>query len=350
MFRFQTDAGQISFTLSGLDLATLYGLPTLNPGTNLDSVLQLFDSTGRLVVQSNPANSLGASLSTTVGAGTYFVGVSSTDEYGSLGQYTLSGIIIPVPVVPTLISPTGNLSILFPTFEWTAGANASTYQLEVSNLTTGVPQYYTQNVTTTSHTAITGFEQGNFQARVRTVAANNATSAWSNVVNFTIDIPDPEKPRVTRPQGPIGDSFPVFEWGKNANDASYSVWVNRIVGTSSPRVIYATGLAANTYTHFSALPDGDYVVWVRAFNVLNEASVWSDPVSFKITAPLPVKTAFTAPTKITNEIKPRFAWNPIEGVARYDLWIDNLSTQTKQYIRETNLTRTQAFYDPANRA
>lgn len=346
MFRFQTDSGPISLSVAGLDLSSVYGIPTVNPGTNLDSILSLYNSAGTLIMQSDPGNSLSASISTTVASGTYYVGVSSIAQYGSLGQYTLTGTVIPLPVTPTLITPTGTLSTLFPKFEWTAGSNAASYQLEVANLTTGVAIYYTQTVTTTSHTAVTPFAQGNFQARVRTVAGNNANSPWSNVVQFTVDIPDPQKPKVTRPQGPIGDSFPVFEWGKNTNDASYSVWVNRIVGNSSTRVVYATGLALNTYTHFSPLPDGDYVVWVRAFNVLGEFSNWSDPVSFKITAPIPTKPVITAPTATTNEIRPRFVWSSVEGVARYDLQIDNLSTQTTQFIREQNLTRTQAFYDP----
>ncbi len=36
----------------------------------------------------------------------------------------------------------------------------------------------------------------------------------------------------------------------------------------------------------------------------------------------------------------------VEGAARYDLWVNNLSTGKAQYLRVEDISRTATFYDP----
>jgi hypothetical protein len=72
-------------------------------GANLDARLELYQlrwilhPTGGLIqvpvtiASAAPSNSLGASLSVYVGAGTYYIAVKSQGTYGDLGQYTLTG-------------------------------------------------------------------------------------------------------------------------------------------------------------------------------------------------------------------------------------------------------------------
>lgn len=60
-------------------------------GANLDSVLELKSAAGQIVATSNPAGALGANLSATLAAGTYYVVARSSGGYGNMGQYTLSG-------------------------------------------------------------------------------------------------------------------------------------------------------------------------------------------------------------------------------------------------------------------
>ncbi len=343
-FRFETNTGDISFSVDGLTLALVQSVPGLNPGTNLDAVLRLFDESGNLIVQSDPGNSLSATLAASVTVGTYYVSVSGTGEYGNLGQYTLTGTVIPLPSTPTMIGPVGTLTQPIPLFEWTIGANAASYDLEVDNLTTGQAGYYTRNVTATSHLADRQFVQGDFQARVRTVAADATFSAWSNYVLFTIDIPQPVPPVISRPQGDIGDSFPLFEWNSSANASTYTLWVSSI--TTGQRIIFRTGQSTTTYTHFNPLPDGSYRAWVRAFNAVGEYSAWSTPVQFTIDVPIPAAPTITAPAAVTTSINPRIVWTAVDGAASYDLWVNNLSTGRSQYIRQTNIARTPTYFDP----
>jgi len=98
MFSFVTGAGLVSITV----------VPFISPvhtaGNNLDVGLQLRSLAGVVLQSSEPTTTSSASLSYTVmSAGTYYVAVYATGNsvtgysvYGSAGQYTLSGSIVPV--------------------------------------------------------------------------------------------------------------------------------------------------------------------------------------------------------------------------------------------------------------
>ena len=91
-YRFSTGTGAISLNVN-----------PFSRGPNLDIWAGLYDSAGVLVASSNPTDSLSASIITTVAAGTYYLkidGVGKGDplttgytDYGSLGQYSISGTI-----------------------------------------------------------------------------------------------------------------------------------------------------------------------------------------------------------------------------------------------------------------
>ncbi len=93
LFGFTTGAGPVSFTVS----------PAL-VSPNLDIQLGLYDGLGNLVASANPTT-LGAALSTTLAQGAYYLAVDGVgtgdpltayNDYGSLGQFSLTGSIVPV--------------------------------------------------------------------------------------------------------------------------------------------------------------------------------------------------------------------------------------------------------------
>ena len=94
VFSFTTDGGLLDLSIDG----------TVR-GQNIDIMASLYNSVGSLIVSSNPTNLLDAAISTTVAAGEYFLevtGVGKGDpggtgysDYGSLGQYFVSGTITP---------------------------------------------------------------------------------------------------------------------------------------------------------------------------------------------------------------------------------------------------------------
>lgn len=103
IFSFQTDGGSVSLSAEAV-----------NAG-NLDIRLGLYNGFGDLITYSDPSG-LGASISTSLAAGSYFILIEGTapgnpetayNEYGSLGQYRLNGNfatsqnMAPVAVVST---------------------------------------------------------------------------------------------------------------------------------------------------------------------------------------------------------------------------------------------------------
>ena len=79
-----------------------------NSGANVDLFLTLMKTTGDTVGRYNPKFSLNASLDTSIGAGTYYLGVDGTgnqnvSDYGSVGLYSLSGSLENLAVAPTVL-------------------------------------------------------------------------------------------------------------------------------------------------------------------------------------------------------------------------------------------------------
>lgn len=118
IYTFQTDGGTVSLAAENVN------------GGNLDILIALYDGRGSLVASADPLTSLNASLVTTLRAGTYYVCVEGTapgnpdtsyTEYGSLGQYRLTGVFATsqnaAPVASaTTSSPTKGLAPLSITF------------------------------------------------------------------------------------------------------------------------------------------------------------------------------------------------------------------------------------------
>ncbi|MCA9119496.1 MAG: pre-peptidase C-terminal domain-containing protein [Planctomycetaceae bacterium] len=104
VFTFTTGAGNVSIDID--PAAT---------GPNLDIRADLYDSTGSLVATSNSASVLDASFNLTLAAGQYYLHVDGTGtgdpfsatptgytEYGSIGQYSISGTIVDPGSLPSL--------------------------------------------------------------------------------------------------------------------------------------------------------------------------------------------------------------------------------------------------------
>ena len=77
-------------------------------GAMLHAKLQLFDSSGNLVATAANASTLGQTLTATLSAGTYYIVAESYGQYGDVGQYTLSGSVVPAGTGPS--NPTLTLS------------------------------------------------------------------------------------------------------------------------------------------------------------------------------------------------------------------------------------------------
>jgi hypothetical protein len=98
MWSFTTGGGAVTFQLSGAAY-----------GSNLDAVLELRSATGQTIASANPSSSLGASLSTSLAGGTYYVVARSSGGYGNVGQYTLRGTVPPKLLTTSSVPDVGLL-------------------------------------------------------------------------------------------------------------------------------------------------------------------------------------------------------------------------------------------------
>lgn len=91
--------GHVKFTVSP------YSVGSYNNGSNLDIQLELINSAGDLIGTYNPANSLSASIDTSLSAGVYYLrirgmGNANAPQYASLGSYTVDATFSVVSTLP----------------------------------------------------------------------------------------------------------------------------------------------------------------------------------------------------------------------------------------------------------
>ncbi len=86
VFRFTTVGGALNVALN-----------VASVGANLDAEFQLWNSQGQVIFSANPSAWLGATISTTIGAGTFYLVARSAGGYGNLGRYTISGTVPAAP-------------------------------------------------------------------------------------------------------------------------------------------------------------------------------------------------------------------------------------------------------------
>jgi hypothetical protein len=124
MFRFDTGTGLVSFNIvnasrafinSGGSYVTSY---LAARGANLDIAATLYRANGTVVQTFNPADLTTASFSLNLDAGTYYLGIDGVGfgtplattptgytDYGSLGQYMVSGTVAPASGTPLTTTP-----------------------------------------------------------------------------------------------------------------------------------------------------------------------------------------------------------------------------------------------------
>lgn len=284
-------------------------------------------------------------------AGTWTIEVSDpvSGETGTFDSYEIvfygTDPDIPVPSKPQVLAPIGAIAIVAPTYSWTTSTNAASYELEVRNKKGNIVLAQA-GLIQTQFQQPGQLAQDTYSIRVRAVNTENEFSEWSDITSFTIDIPSPAVPQMTRPIGDITDSFPSFVWTGDDVTTSYSLWVNDITTPDAAvRVIYRTAYSDTSYVHFAPLKDGTYRAWVRAFNAIGEFSGWSNAVTFTVDSPVPGVPKVTGPVALSTNETPRITWTASDGAARYDLWINNLTTGAAQYIRKTNISYTTPYFD-----
>jgi len=219
-----------------------------------------------------------------------------------------------------------------PLFNWTAVNNATRYELEVNNLSTGQVQISQSELVTNSFRPPQALPVGVFSWRHRAFV-NGSFQAWSSPLSFAV-LETGGTPFITDPVASSVDSLPTFAWSPVENATRYELWVN---GTNKQRAIHQTELTTAGFTPRDGLPADTYTAWVRAFNGSTLLSGWSSP--FTITLDSGGTSVLSDPVGSSTNTAPTLGWLPVNAL-RFTLQIDNLTTATDAVVFEPNLTGT----------
>ncbi|MBL8818304.1 MAG: hypothetical protein JNL58_19915 [Planctomyces sp.] len=128
---------------------------------------------------------------------------------------------------------------------------------------------------------------------------------------------------------------PTFTWQGVNNAATYELWLSRAAGTQE-RILLQSGIVGTSFTPAFDLGIGVYRVWVRGVTSGGTNGAWSTPQDWRvITAPVVTNHGSTVASSAFT-----ISWNAIQGATAYDVWVDNLTTSTSQFYRNTNVSGT----------
>ncbi len=141
-------------------------------------------------------------------------------------------------------------------------------------------------------------------------------------------------PTITTPTATTDAQRPVISWTSVSGAARYELSVDNITTNATA---FVQGTATSTsFTPSINLGIGRMRVRVRAIDSNGGHSDWSSAKEFTVNTPVVVKAmAALQPT-----LRPQISWNALTGAAKYDLWINNVSTGQSQVIRQRTLTST----------
>jgi hypothetical protein len=214
-------------------------------------------------------------------------------------------------------------------------AGAARYDVWVDDVTARQSQVLRNSTLTgSSWTAPSNLTPGHsYRWWVGAVSNSGGAITWSSPQNFAI--PGLAVPVPLSPAGVIATDRPTFTW-TSTGVARYDVWVDNVT-TGQAQVFRNTSVTGTTWTPPTALSPGQtYRWWVGSISTNGAGTAWSLVQNFSIpalTAPVPAGPVGT----IVNRL-PTFQWSTVTFAARYDLWVDNLTTGQKQVIRNSNVT------------
>ena len=272
-----TDKDYFSF-VTGAGMVTLNVTPAFR-GPDLDILAGLYDSVGTLVGSSNPT-ALNASISASLAAGTYYLAIDGVgtgnpttgySDYGSLGEYNISGtIVIPVsqpPAAPSTLAATAASQTQIDLSWSDNSSDESDFHLERSPTGTG-----SWGESSTVNAGATGYGDSGltcgttYYYRVR--AHRHSDGDYSNYSNIGSAITFPCLLNKGSPaNGATGQpSSPTLSWGISSGATSYEYcfdatddstcggsWTN--IGTSTSAGL--SGLSNSTTYYWQARARND---------------------------------------------------------------------------------------------
>ncbi len=141
-------------------------------------------------------------------------------------------------------------------------------------------------------------------------------------------------PVIQQPGILVSTTRPTISWTSIPGAANYEVWIrNQSTGVNP---FYRVVTASLSHVPTSDLPLGRYNLWVRGINAANETGPWSVQSNFFVDQ----RVQLNALTRLQATARPTISWQGLPGAARYEIWINNLTTGAQKVYSDTNITTT----------
>jgi hypothetical protein len=135
--------------------------------------------------------------------------------------------------------------------------------------------------------------------------------------------------RLTSPNATTNALRPTLTWAAIAGATSYNIWINNESTGQAAYYRSTSTVASQTVTSDFAI--GKYRVYLQP--VFGEVpGNWNNATSSVIYVLPPVVLATMPNVQLVS--RPVISWNALPGAVKYDLWIDNVTTNQSQFVRQ----------------
>ena len=171
-----------------------------------------------------------------------------------------------------------------------------------------------------------------------------ATSFVDGTIGIVVE--DHEPPVISAPAAVTAVSRPTIKWNALVGALRYDVWISNISSGVS-QIVRNIKVQTNSFVPPENLGIGRYRVWVRAINQQEISGFWSVGKDFFVNTP-PVITSPSPTVTIANSKFPTITWSAVPDAARYELWVNNLTTNKPQVIYRagTSALTTTSYTSP----
>ncbi len=166
----QVAGGRPKFVWTGISGAERYELQVLDKDS------------GKFVLQQTSITSTSFTAPTALPLGSYSVTVRAVSTLGEITEWS-EAVDFLGGSLPTINQPiTGST----PVITWSGVAGASSYVLQVRDLTTNALVLSAQNILTNEYSVTSALASGRYRVWVRAVSSSGVLSRWSEPVSFTV--------------------------------------------------------------------------------------------------------------------------------------------------------------------
>ena len=208
--------------------------------------------------------------------------VNTVGERGPWSDPAPLNITTPKPVAPTIVQPTGTVTITNGplVIDWNAVRYADHYTTFIRRTDRVAPDLVTHDIQDTFLSLTRLPTNGSYKVWVRAWTEAGVFSPWSAPQSFNINLPTPAQVTLVGPSGSVQGN-PVFSWQAAANAAGYILWLTR-VDTNQHPLLLELDLTETQYSSPNPLPAGTYRFWIRAISANGIVGPWSAFRNFTI--------------------------------------------------------------------